>query len=274
MVKISYNVKIYDLGNGEKHLCFFPNYIISGGTNYNDYETNIKKSLADLQKYNKSSSCSTSSYSDLTQEQKDFNNKFRSVRRAKDSIYKLALCNSWEYFCTFTFSTFNFRYDYDICIKRFRKWINNIKTKYCPDLKYLFIVEPHKDGAYHLHGLISGIGTLPLRKKKNWGIYERYVVECYNFGRNEISPVLDSCRISNYITKYITKELFFKGCNKHNYFCSRNLKHPEVRTYDIENLNIDQFYINNFAGRYQIEHIYNGKNDTVYLSLKEKTDPE
>lgn len=270
VVFVSYNVKIYDLGNGEKHVCFFPNYIISGGINKNDDEI-FKKSIISLSQHCKHSSISNSSYDSLTQEQKDKFNRLRSVRRSKDSIYKLSLCNDWEFFCTFTFSKSNFRYEYDVCIKRFRQWIANIKKRFCPDLKYLFIVEPHKDGAYHLHGLMSNLGGLPLLKKKNWGIYERYVIENYNFGRNEISPVVDSARISNYITKYITKELFFKGLNKHNYFCSRNLNHPEVSTYDVPGLQIDRFYLDNFSGQYEIQHIYNGKNDTVYLSLKEKS---
>ena len=270
---MSYNFKVYDLGNGEIHLCSFPNYIVSGGCNDNDSFEVSEKIIDSLKKYNKSNSISVSSYKVLSQEQKDLFNKLRSVRRAKDSIYKLALCNEWDYFCTFTFSQSNFRYDYDICIKRFRKWIDHLRSRYCPNLKYLFIVEPHKDGAYHLHGLISNVYSSLLYRKKDWGIYQRYVFKNYNFGRNEISPVVDSARISNYITKYITKELFFKGCNKHNYFCSRNLKHPEVSTYSV-NLTCDQFFQKYYSGRYEIQYIYNGKNDSIYLSLKKKTDPE
>lgn len=264
---MSYNFKVYDLGNNEIHVCSFPNYVQSGSVNYNDY-ADFQRSLETLKKCNKHGSCSVSSYENLSQDKKDLFNQLRSVRRSKDSIYKLALCNEWDYFTTFTFDSSNYRYDYDVCIKRFRQWVSNLKKRFCPNLQYLFIVEPHKDGAYHLHGLMSGVDPSLLDQIKS----DVYVFRNYNFGICDVQPVKDSAKISNYITKYITKELFFKGSNKHNYFCSRGLKHPEVKTFNLPETRIEDFFLSNFPD-YEINHIYNGKNHTCYLSCKKK-DPE
>ena len=264
---MSYNFKVYDLGNNEIHICSFPNYISSGGLNYNE---DVEKSIESIKKCNQSCSVTVSSYSTLDQDKKDLFNRLRAVRRSKDSIYKLALCNEWDFFTTFTFDNSNFRYDYDICIKRFRNWLSHLKQRFCSDLKYLFIVEPHKDGAYHLHGLMSGVDPQLLevagRSKKLSGVY---VFKNYYFGICDVQPVVDSAKISNYITKYITKELFEKGSNKHNYFCSKGLKHPNVATFDLPGKRIDDFWLSNYPD-YEVKHIYNGKNGTCYLSCKKK----
>lgn len=267
---MSYNFKVFNLGNGEIQVCSYPNLVKSSEVNSNDYDEEIVNKLTQsLKKRNKPCSINITSWSLLTDDLKDSYNRLRSFQRSKDSVYKLALCNEWDYFCTFTFDSANFRYDYDICIKRFRKFMNNFKNRYCDDLLYLFIVEPHKDGAYHLHGLIKS------KKIKDYlfhKIGERsfaFFLKNYNFGLSDLEIVEDPARISNYITKYIGKEMFSRfGCNR--YFCSRGLKHPEVDTYLVDQ-DFMKFIDDNFSD-YDIKHIYAGRNKTTYLSLKLKKD--
>ncbi|PKM57182.1 MAG: hypothetical protein CVU98_07415 [Firmicutes bacterium HGW-Firmicutes-3] len=83
----------------------------------------------------------------------------------------------------------------------------------------------HKDKAWHFHFLISGIDDRKIvyTGKVGKGKYvmselkaelmgftgkKIYAHEKYNFGYFEVSKIEDSKKASNYITKYITKDLF------------------------------------------------------------------
>ena len=80
-----------------------------------------------------------------------------SIKRTKKKVYDYAKSNEWEWFVTFTFSPDKVnRYDYDECTKYLSKWFNNLKRS-SPALSYLVVPEQHKDGAYHFHGLFSGM---------------------------------------------------------------------------------------------------------------------
>ena len=118
---MSYNFKVYELGNNEIQLCIYPNSIQSLRSNENEVNENVQKLLVSLKERNQSPSVRVSSYSLLSDEEKYKINFSRSLVRSKDSLYKLALCNHWDYFCTFTFDNENFRYDYNICIKQVYK---------------------------------------------------------------------------------------------------------------------------------------------------------
>lgn len=265
---MSYNFKVYELGNGEIQICSYPNFISSGGVNYGEEDIDFSKSnIKFIEKYSKSISKSDSTTKDLSPELKEKYNMLRSVRRSKDSIYKLALCNEWDFFCTFTFDNENFRYDYSVCIKRFRKWLNNQKSRKCPDLIYLFIVEPHKDGAYHLHGLIKSKYFKNLLRP-SWVNPAAFMVESYRFGISDVSCVEDPARVSNYITKYVTKDLFSSCSGRHRYFCSRDIKHPVSKTFNL-NMSLQDF-IETYYPDLDLKHTYLGLNDTCYLSLKSR----
>lgn len=267
---MSYNFKVFELGNGEIQLCIYPNSVQSLRENENNYDENVKKLLNDIKERGESPSLSSSSYSLLSDEEKYKINFNRSIIRSKDSLYKLALCNKWDYFVTFTFDNENFRYDYDICIKRFRKWLNHFKERYCPSLLYIFIVECHKDGAYHLHGLFQDPDDM-VQNHIDHATKTRDYITKYHFGRSDISKVIDPARVSNYISKYVTKELVSRA-GKHRYFCSSGLKHPGVKTFDEKSLDVLEFLDNYYPG-FQIRHIYSGRNETSFISLKKMVSP-
>ena len=170
-----------------------------------------------------------------------------NIRRAKSKVFELALCNDFTHFCTLTFSQEKVkdRYDLESCMKSFSKWLNNYNFRN-PDaaVHYLLIPEPHQDGAWHLHGLLSGIPEADLRQFRldeclpdhirkelskghqvfQWLPYDR------KFGFCTLSPIRSTDAVSKYITKYVTKELgcSVKELNAHLYYRSKGLRQKEL----------------------------------------------
>lgn len=170
-----------------------------------------------------------------------------NIRRAKSKVFELALCNDFTYFCTLTFSRklVKDRYDLEGCMKSFCKWLNNYNNRRASAaVRYLLIPEPHQDGAWHLHGLLSGIPAADLRKFRpnehlpdhirkelnkghqvlQWIAYDK------KFGYCTLSPIRSMDAVSKYITKYVTKELgtAVKELNAHLYYRSQGLKQKEL----------------------------------------------
>ncbi len=95
----------------------------------------------------------------------------RSVRRAKKAVRDIARSNDWTYFVTLTLDPDKVdRYSVTEVWKHLRHWLgNNVRRK---GLIYLLVLEHHKDGALHAHGLFndaleavdSGTMSLPGRK--------------------------------------------------------------------------------------------------------------
>lgn len=90
-----------------------------------------------------------------------------STNRSKTMLYNYARSNEWDYFITLTFNKDKIdRYDYKVVSQAVRKWLDNTKRKYAPNLKYLLVPELHtlKKGettpAWHFHGLISNTGDI------------------------------------------------------------------------------------------------------------------
>ena len=168
-----------------------------------------------------------------------------SRSRTVSQIYEISRANVWEYFLTLTFDRNKLdSSDYDLLCNKVSKWINNIRSRYAPDLKYLIVPELHKDGVhYHFHGLLSHIGDMTL---KDSGIinngHKIYNLENWKYGFSTVSKVFDSGRVSSYITKYITKDLCTVAKNKRRYWCSRNCDRAKVRVYNLDYDDIDRFF--------------------------------
>lgn len=169
-----------------------------------------------------------------------------STNRAKTMVYNYARSNSWEYFITLTFDKTKIdRYDYDSCSKAVRQWLNNIKKKYAPNLKYLIVPEMHElksreeKRAWHFHGLIADVGTMKFVRAVNYHTLEEmitpsglpiYNMKSYKLGFTTATPIQDTAKASGYITKYITKELTMHAKGFRRYYPSANLDLPK-RTY-------------------------------------------
>jgi hypothetical protein len=163
-------------------------------------------------------------------------------KRAKDKIYDYAMSNTFTQFATFTFdkTKVNDRYDYVELKERLTKYINNFKHKNkCKDLKYLIVPEQHKDGAWHFHGLFSEhiepfLTKTDYTNKKGRAIHRTskgkrlYRIDKYkyNLGFNTFSKIDSHEKVSNYITKYITKDMCLQIPHARRYFGSKNLDKP------------------------------------------------
>lgn len=150
--------------------------------------------------------------------------------RAKTTVFELAMCNEFEYFVTLTLSEEKYnRYDLGKYIKDLGQFFRDYRKKFNVNVQYLLIPEPHRDKAWHMHGLIMGIPRNHLEKNKNgymdWKAYSE------KFGYMSIDPVRNQEAVSKYITKYITKNinlgLGVTEKNKKAYYCSRGLHRPE-----------------------------------------------
>jgi len=158
--------------------------------------------------------------------------KKSSYNRTKNSVYDYARANTWDYFLTFTFDPDKVdRYSYEETSNKMSRWFRNMKQRKAPDIKYIAVPEQHKDGAYHFHALVSNIGEISLtdstKRTKNGDII--YNCDNFKYGYTTATTVKDSLRASNYITKYITKEMCQEQ-NRKRYWNSRNLSKGQVKT--------------------------------------------
>ena len=191
-----------------------------------------------------------------------------NIIRAKAKIFELSYCNSWDMFMTLTLDPK--KYDRKNLQKYHRdlsQWIQNYNKKHGLNIKYLLIPEQHKDGAWHMHGLIMGLPKEHLITNKNgyldWEEYKQ------KFGWCSIDNIKNHEAVSRYITKYISKDLAdgIRAINAHMYYCSKGLQRAiEIKRgtmngqfiipWDYENDWIKcKWYDNSFSGNnYIIEH--------------------
>ena len=155
-----------------------------------------------------------------------------SYRRTVNKIHDLARCETWVMFYTLTFSPEVVdREDFGACMKKARKWFDNVRQRKAKDLKYLIVPELHADKkSWHIHGLVcndDGISYVDSGKRDKHGKVI-YNVENYKFGFSTATRIDDSHKVSSYILKYITKDLCERSLGQNRYFRSNNLQEPKV----------------------------------------------
>lgn len=159
-----------------------------------------------------------------------------SISRAKRVILEIALCNQWDYFCTFTLSSKYDRFDLHSWYKEFSQFIRDQRKKYKKEIAYLLVPETHQDGAWHIHGLfrdppplvrfsdrVAAGEKIPAKLVaggfESWLDYER------RFGFNSFGVIRNAVACSFYITKYVSKsigsDLIDSGA--HRYYASKGL---------------------------------------------------
>lgn len=168
-----------------------------------------------------------------------------SLSRTRSKVFELALCNKWEYFITLTLSPKNGnRQDLKQFKRSLSKWLNNLNYRNGWNIKYMLIPEPHKNGSWHMHGLLMGVpdcmlvpfsvnDVLPYKLlaklKKGERIYN-WPTYAEKFGFVSCDRIRDPEACAKYITKYITKELGERNAalNEKLYLCSHGLKRAKV----------------------------------------------
>ena len=153
-----------------------------------------------------------------------------SVSRTKQKIYDYAKANSDEliFFSTFTFNPNKINsFDYSLVTSKMTNWLRNIRKK-IPSLKYIGVPEQHKSGRFHFHFLMNDISAILIdsghKTKDGMTIYN---LEAYKLGFSTATLIQDRERVSNYISKYITKELALQTKGKKRYWHSKGLSLPQ-----------------------------------------------
>lgn len=167
-----------------------------------------------------------------------------SASRAKNTVYKIARANKWDWFITLTFDrTMTDSSDYDLIVNRLHTYLKNLKNRSCPDLKYLIVPELHADGEhYHFHGLISGCDGLKFKLWKFDKGNPVFNVVNWKWGYTTATRIQDNNKVSSYITKYITKDVDVHLSEKNRYYHSRNCELPiEVLDVSDEQTVLDYF---------------------------------
>lgn len=150
----------------------------------------------------------------------------RSLKRTRQTIKDIVLCNDFDLFVTFTFDPKKHdRYNANHCKLVMTKWLSHQRVNF-PDMKYLLVPELHKDGAIHFHALMSGFNGSMRDSGHKVGGRTIFNVTCFRAGFSTAVRIEDQVPVANYIRKYITKDMSILYGRK-RYFCSNNLKRPE-----------------------------------------------
>lgn len=157
--------------------------------------------------------------------------------RARSMVLQYALCNPWDYFFTGTLDRRKYnRHDLDVFSSHLMQWIRDKRKSYESKFQVLLVPERHKNGAWHIHGLIYGLPDCVLCPFQppapvkliegdflNWPDYQK------KFGFCSLAPIRDPVATAFYVTKYISKDISQRenDLGKHLYFHSRPLRKAE-----------------------------------------------
>lgn len=86
---------------------------------------------------------------------------YSSLQRTSSTIRALATLNKWDYWVTLTFDQHlvggaSMRWELST-VKAVRTWLQMFNVHHGLSVKYLLVPDLHADGAFHLHGLLSGL---------------------------------------------------------------------------------------------------------------------
>lgn len=199
------------------------------------------------------------------------NSEIRSLQK----FYNYALANEWEYFITLTFDPqFVDRYNRDDVVEKWSTFQKFIKRKN-PDAKILVAPEPHEDGALHFHGFISNIPNVTLvpafNQKTSEYIYNSFTslptlnLKDWPYGFSTVDVILpdsNQLRVSNYLSKYITKTETTEY-RKKRYFHTRNLDFCSQTNYLIS-----QTEFEDVIDHYNLEIVKSNSKFTVYRGVQ------
>lgn len=177
----------------------------------------------------------------------------QNISRAKSKIREYGLCNEWDFFVTLTIDQSKFdRFDLQTYYKAFSKFLNNYNSRHNIKIKYLFIPERHQNGAWHMHGLISGLPEEHLTVNQ-YGYYD-WIAYRNKFGYISLDFLKDKAKASSYILKYVGKDMgnSVTELNAKLYYCSKGLKTAEVIKKGSISANIEPDFRNEYV---EVKHL-------------------
>lgn len=203
-----------------------------GGTQIRLYERALKHGSIKQTNENRNSvedDISNKSDNKRSSEDDILDNKKRSEiesrNRTIQNLYGIARSNKWDLFLTVTFNPQLVNSaDYEEVVKKTQNWLNNLKKRVAPNMKYLLVPELHADGKkWHFHGLLADCNELTLIEtnivRNGKTVYN---LGNWKYGFTEVTKVEDTRRVSSYITKYITKEVCDVTFGRKRYWASKN----------------------------------------------------
>lgn len=204
----SYNCRVYSYESGQ-HVTFYASAITRGSD-----ALHVHSPRKDVDT------------TDRTEEAEEHCERV-SCAYSKNKVYRIARSNTWEWFITLTFDrTRTDASDYDVIVNRLQIFLEHMRQRKCPDMKYLIVPELHADKEhYHFHGLLANVDGMAFRysgrndKKSGRLIYN---LPEWTWGFTTATMVGDSAKASSYITKYITKDEDRHLKEKRRFYYSRN----------------------------------------------------
>lgn len=191
-----------------------------------------------------------------------------SVSRLKSRVQELILCNEWNCFVTFTLDKSKRERNSLESFDALTRHLKYVRQTRCPELRFMLLLEQHKNGGYHGHALMY----LPADFIANEFIindngYFEWLDISSRFGFMSIKPYDGTLRACNYVTKYVTKDLISgrvlrtsKGLNKP--FIIRNLSIGI--TSNVSNVYRSEYVITVLLSVDSFENYYN--NNEIILS--------
>lgn len=169
-----------------------------------------------------------------------------SLSRSRKLILEKALCNPWDWFCTFTLDPKKYdREDLPKFQKDFSQFIRD-ERKRGHDLAYILVPELHADlKTWHIHGLLRGDPGLVSFKdwrKSGHKVTTRLVKDDFytwpryhaKFGFCSLGRIRSHVRSAFYVSKYLSKDnaRLVSNLGSNIFYCSQGLntgvKHGEV----------------------------------------------
>ncbi|KAA1035161.1 hypothetical protein ERX35_011190 [Macrococcus equipercicus] len=161
--------------------------------------------------------------------------KMKRIREVKNKIKDYILSNEFTHFWNITQDekVVGDRLDDEIALKNLKRFLQTTRER--AKLKgitfgYVFVPERHKNGALHFHGFTFGYPYEFVDSGHTWKGKPVYNCKQWKKGFTNVTEIQDKIKASNYITKYLTKEMLSQdlGKGKKKYWCSKGLKLPEI----------------------------------------------
>lgn len=164
-------------------------------------------------------------YNNLAQLQK--NSIDKSVSRSKRNLRRICLSNEFEYFSTWTIDCKHCdRFHIQDVFEKMQE-LTKAFRRINKNFQYVYVLEKHLNGAFHLHGMIKGVKiglddyNLVEYKKDNYDKLPYYILDSIEkgdhiyhipffdnkLGYNTFTKIKDNSKSANYILKYISKDI-------------------------------------------------------------------
>jgi len=175
---------------------------------------------------------------DLSDEEKEL----RLVESRKQNLYKTknklrdyARNNHFDKFWTLTFDPKICGTSDSLRFEEMRKWLKKMTRKY-GTFNYLAVPERHKRGQIHWHMMTGYFEPQLVDSGKVYKEVPIYNCPEWGYGFTNVQRVRSKRKISNYVSKYITKDLMESPArrNKKKYWRSQSLELPQTFAIDYE----------------------------------------